>query len=85
MDNVTTTQEIRFNAREIDEKYKDIWQRGIHLFTVDDRNRDFYYSIFFVDLLYVEVIYNKIAGNIITIKMFTNKDKYLLYMTVDFF
>ena len=64
------TLEKEFNSRHLDLKYKDIWNRGMHLFSINDRNRDFYYSIFYVDLLFVEVIYDKISGEILTIKSF---------------
>ena len=69
------TLEKEFNSRHLDLKYKDIWNRGMHLFSINDRNRDFYYSIFYVDLLFVEVIYDKISGEILTIKSFTDNFK----------
>ena len=78
------TLEHQFNARHLDVKYKDIWDRGIHLFTINDRNRDFYYSIFYVDLLFAEVIYNKLNGEIMTIKSFSDKSKMLFYLREDF-
>ncbi|SHI46236.1 hypothetical protein [Aquimarina spongiae] len=78
------TLEQQFNARHLDVKYKDIWDRGIHLFTINDRNRDFYYSIFYVDLLFAEVIYNKLNGEIMTIKSFSDKSKMLFYLREDF-
>ncbi len=79
-----STLEQQFNARQLDVKYNDIWNRGIHLFTVVDRNRDFQYSIFFVDLLFVEVVYNTINGEILMIKSFTDKAKLMFYMREDF-
>ncbi len=79
-----TTMEQQFNARHLDLKYRDIWDKGIHLFSVNDRNRDFYYSIFYVDLLFVEVIYNKINGEILSIKSFTDKGKLMFYLREDF-
>ncbi len=78
------TLEKQFNSRHLDVKYNDIWNRGMHLFSIDDKNRDFYYSIFYVDLLFVEVIYNKISGEILTIKSFTDKGKLMYYLTEDF-
>ncbi|MEW7278594.1 hypothetical protein ABW636_08360 [Aquimarina sp. 2201CG1-2-11] len=78
------TLEKEFNSRHLDLKYKDIWNRGMHLFSINDRNRDFYYSIFYVDLLFVEVIYDKISGEILTIKSFTDKGKLMYYLTEDF-
>ncbi|WP_025740301.1 hypothetical protein [Aquimarina pacifica] len=74
----------KFNEQELDVKYKNIWNRGIHLFTVVDRNRDFQYCIFFVDLLFVEVVYNNINGDILMIKSFTDKAKLMFYMREDF-
>ncbi len=82
MRKITLVEE--FNARQLDIKYKDLWDRGIHLFTINDQNRDFYYSIYYVDLLFVEVIYNKINGDIITIKSFTDKRKLMFYLREDF-
>ncbi|AXT59454.1 hypothetical protein D1816_03500 [Aquimarina sp. AD10] len=79
-----TTLERKFNARKLDLKYNDIWNRGIHLFTIDDKNRDFQYSIFYIDLLFAEVIYNKLTGDIITINSFSDKAKMIYYMTEDF-
>ncbi|MBP2832676.1 hypothetical protein J8281_10810 [Aquimarina sp. U1-2] len=78
------TLEQQFNARQLDLKYKDIWNRGIHLFTIDDKNRDFQYSIFYIDLLFAEVIYNKLTGDIITIKSFADKAKIMFYLREDF-
>ncbi|WP_062057948.1 hypothetical protein [Aquimarina longa] len=78
------TSEQQFNSKQLEHKYKDIWDRGIHLFTVDDKNRDFYYSFFYVDLLFVQVIYNKITGDIIAIKSFTDKGKLMFYLKEDF-
>ncbi len=78
------TLEQQFNARQLDLKYKDIWNRGIHLFTIDDKNRDFQYSIFYIDLLFAEVIYNKLTGEIITIKSFSDKAKIMFYLREDF-
>ncbi len=78
------TLEQEFNARQLNHKYKDIWNRGIHLFTINDMNRDFYYSIFYIDLLFVEVIYNKLTGDIITIKSFSDKAKIMYYLREDF-
>ncbi len=79
-----TTMEQQFNAQHLDEKYRDIWNRGIHLFTINDQNRDFYYSIFYIDLLFAEVIYNKLTGEIITIKSFADKAKMMFYLREDF-
>ncbi len=79
-----TTLEKQFNARHIDTKYKDIWQRGIHLFTINDKNRDFYYSFFYIEFLFVEVIYNKLNDEIIAIKSFTDKEKIMYYLREDF-
>ncbi|WP_108867315.1 hypothetical protein [Aquimarina aquimarini] len=79
-----TTLEQEFNAQQLDNKYKDLWNRGIHLFTINDRNRDFYYSIFYVDLLFVEVIYNKLTDEILAIKSFTDKGKLMYYLREDF-
>ncbi|MBQ0736514.1 hypothetical protein [Aquimarina celericrescens] len=78
------TLEQQFNARQLDLKYKDIWNRGIHLFTIDDKNRDFQYSIFYIDLLFAEVIYNKLTGEILTIKSFSDKAKIMFYLREDF-
>jgi len=78
------TLEEQFNAQHLNRKYNDIWDRGIHLFTINDKNRDFYYSIFYVDLLFVEVIYNKLTGDIITIKSFSDKAKIMYYLREDF-
>lgn len=78
------TLEQQFNARQLDLKYKDIWNRGIHLFSINDRNRDFHYSFFYVDLLFVKVIYNKIKGDIIAIQSFTDKSKLMYYLREDF-
>ena len=78
------TLEQAFNARQLTHKYKDIWNRGIHLFTINDQNRDFYYSIFYIDMLFAEVIYNKLTGDIITIKSFTDKEKIMFYLREDF-
>ncbi len=78
------TLEQQFNARQLDLKYSDIWNRGIHLFTIDDKNRDFQYSIFYIDLLFAEVIYNKLTGDIITIKSFSDKAKIMYYLREDF-
>ncbi|GAA4277490.1 hypothetical protein [Aquimarina mytili] len=78
------TLEQEFNARQLTHKYKDIWDRGIHLFTINDQNRDFYYSIFYVDMLFAEVIYNKLTGDIITIKSFSDKAKIMYYLREDF-
>ena len=78
------TLEKEFNSRHLDLKYKDIWNRGMHLFSINDRNRDFYYRIYYVDLLFVEVIYDKISGEILTIKSFTDKGKLMYYLTEDF-
>jgi len=79
-----TSLELQFNAKHLDDKYNDIWNRGIHLFTINDQNRDFYYSIFYVDMLFVEVIYNKLNGEIITIKSFSDKGKIMFYLREDF-
>ncbi len=79
-----TTLEEQFNARQIDTKYKAIWDRGIHLFYINDHNRDFYYSFFYVDLLFVEVIYNKLDDSIIAIRSFTDKEKIMYYLREDF-
>lgn len=78
------TLEEQFNARHLTRKYNDIWDRGIHLFTINDKNRDFYYSIFYIDLLFAEVIYNKLTGDIITIKSFSDKAKIMYYLREDF-
>ncbi|MEW7292220.1 hypothetical protein [Aquimarina sp. 2304DJ70-9] len=78
------TLEQQFNARQLTHKYNDIWDRGIHLFTINDKNRDFYYSIFYIDLLFAEVIYNKLTGDIITIKSFSDKAKIMYYLREDF-
>ncbi len=79
-----TTLEQDFNARHLALKYKDIWDRGIHLFSINDQNRDFYYSIFYIDLLFAEVIYNKLTGDIIAIKSFSDKGKLMYYLREDF-
>ncbi len=78
------TLEEQFNSRHLAHKYKDIWNRGIHLFTINDQNRDFYYSIFYIDLLFAEVIYNKLTDEIITIKSFSDKAKIIYYLREDF-
>ncbi|WP_103068111.1 hypothetical protein [Aquimarina sediminis] len=78
------TLEQQFNARNLNLKYKDIWDRGIHLFSINDMNRDFHYCFFYVDLLFVQVIYNKISGEIIAIKSFTDKSKLMYYLREDF-
>ncbi|RZS93884.1 hypothetical protein EV197_2465 [Aquimarina brevivitae] len=79
-----STLSQKFNKKNLEKKYKDLWNKGIHLKTVDDRNRDFYYSIFYVNFLFVEVIYNKITGEIITIKSFTDINKLMYYLNEDF-
>ncbi len=79
-----TTLEKQFNAQHLDQKYSDIWNQGIHLFTINDQNRDFYYSIFYLNMLFVEVIYNKLTGDIITIKSFSDKSKMMFYLREDF-
>ena len=78
------TQEQQFNSQQLDSKYHDIWDRGIHLFSINDQNRDFYYSFFYLDLLFVQVIYNKLTGDIITIKSFTDKSKLMFFLKEDF-
>ncbi len=80
----SSTLENRFNSRDISQKYNDVWNRGIHLFSIDDKNRDFYYSIFYIDFLFAEVIYNKLNGEIITIKSFSDKNKLMFYLREDF-
>lgn len=79
-----TTLEKQFNAKDLTLKYNDIWNYGIHLFTINDQNRDFRYSVFFFDFLFVEVIYNKLNDEIITIKSFTDKAKLMYYLREDF-
>lgn len=79
-----STLSKEFNNRRLENKYKDIWNKGIHLKTVDDKNRDFYYSIFYVNFLFVEVIYNKLNDQIITIKSFTDIKKLMYYLNEDF-
>ncbi|MBQ4819255.1 hypothetical protein [Aquimarina sp. MMG016] len=79
-----TTLVEQFNAQQLIEKYHEIWNKGIHLKSIDDRNRDFYYSIFYVDFLFVEVIYNKLSGDIMSIKSFTDVKKLLYYLNEDF-
>ena len=79
-----TTLEQQFNAQHLTLKYKDIWNRGIHLFTVNDYNRDFYYSFFYMDMLFVQVVYNKLNDEIISIHSFTDKGKLLFYLREDF-
>ena len=69
------TLEKRFNAQNLVEKYNHIWNKGIHLFSINDNNRDFYYSFFYVDFLFAQIIYNKLDGEILYIKSFI--DKYL--------
>ena len=76
--------EAQFNAQQIDQKYTDIWNKGIHLKTIIDHNRDFYYSIFYVDYLFVEVVYNKLNDQIISIKSFTDIEKLFFYINEDF-
>ncbi len=78
------TLEQQFNAQNLIEKYEDVWNKGIHLFTINDRNRDFQYSIFYVNFLFVEVIYNKLNDGILMIKSFTDTGKLLFYMQEDF-
>ncbi|KAA1241599.1 hypothetical protein [Aquimarina sp. RZ0] len=79
-----TTLEKQFNAKNMTQKYNHIWNKGIHLFTINDRNRDFYYSVFYLDFLFAEVIYNKLNGEIITIKSFSDKAKLMFYLREDF-
>lgn len=79
-----TTLEKEFNSRDLNVKYRDLWKSGIHLFTVNDANRDFYYSFFYCDFLFVKVIYNKLNGQIIGIKSFTDKAKLMFYLREDF-
>lgn len=79
-----TTLEREFNSRELNDKYRDLWTKGIHLFTVNDANRDFYYSFFYCEFLFVQVIYNKLNGTIITIDSFTDKAKLMFYLREDF-
>lgn len=76
--------ENQFNSQHIAKKYEDVWNEGIHLFSFEDHNRDFYYSIFYVDLLFVEMIYNKLNGEIITIKSFSDKGKLMFYLKENF-
>jgi len=78
------TLQKHFNSQKLAEKYHRVWNNGIHLFSVNDLNRDFYYSIFYIDFLFAEVIYNKLNGEIITIKSFTNKSKLMFYLREDF-
>ena len=79
-----STLSKEFNNRRLERKYSDIWNKGIHLKTVDDKNRDFYYSIFYVNFLFVEVVYNKLNGQIIAIKSFTDINKLMYYLNEDF-
>ncbi|AXT55274.1 hypothetical protein D1815_05705 [Aquimarina sp. AD1] len=79
-----TTLEKRFNSQNLAEKYRNIWNKGIHLFSINDANRDFYYSIFYIDFLFAEIIYNKLNGEIIAIKSFTDKSKLMYYLREDF-
>lgn len=79
-----TTLEEEFNVQNLDQKYQEIWSKGVHLFTVNDANRDFYYSIFYCDFLFVEVIYNKLNDEILHIKSFTDKDKLMFYLQENF-
>ena len=75
----TCTPEF-FNAQNLRTKYFSIWDKGVHLFTVDDFDRDFMYSIFCVNFLFTEVIYNKLNGHIITIRSFSDKEKLKHYL-----
>ncbi|MBW1298053.1 hypothetical protein [Aquimarina litoralis] len=79
-----TTLEKRFNSQNLAEKYHHVWNKGIHLFSINDANRDFYYSVFYIDFLFAEIIYNKLNGEIITIKSFTDKAKLMYYLREDF-
>ena len=79
-----TTLEKQFNAKNLTLKYYDVWNNGIHILTINDENRDFRYSVFFFDFLFVEVIYNKLTDEIISIKSFTDKDKLMFYLREDF-
>lgn len=76
--------EKEFNSRDLETKYSDIWSKGIHLFSINDANRDFYYSIFYCDFLFAEVIYNKLNGEILAIKSFTDRAKLMFYLREDF-
>ena len=82
MEKITLAEQ--FNARVLDRKYQDIWNKGIHLRSINDHSRDFYYSIFYVDFLFVEVIYNKLNDKIIAIKSFTDVKKLMYYLNEDF-
>ncbi len=79
-----STLEKRFNSRDLTQKYNDIWNKGIHLFSINDTNRDFYYSIFYIDFLFAEVVYNKLNGEIISVKSFSDKSKLIFYLQEDF-
>ncbi len=79
-----TILEKRFNEQNLEEKYNHIWNKGIHLFSINDGNRDFHYSIFYIDFLFAEVIYNKLNGEILAIKSFTDKSKLMFYLREDF-
>ncbi|WP_298539842.1 hypothetical protein [uncultured Aquimarina sp.] len=79
-----TTLEKRFNSQDLSEKYHHIWNKGIHLFSINDANRDFYYSVFYIDFLFAEIIYNKLNGEILAIKSFTDKAKLMFYLREDF-
>lgn len=76
----TTTIEV-FNALPIKKRYDYVWNHGIHLLTKEDYNRDFLYSVFALPLLFIEVIYNKLNGDIITILSF-DKDKLSYYINM---
>ncbi|WP_299253126.1 hypothetical protein [uncultured Aquimarina sp.] len=79
-----TTLEKRFNSQDLSKKYHHIWNQGIHLFSINDANRDFYYSVFYIDFLFAEIIYNKLNGEILAIKSFTDKAKLMFYLREDF-
>ncbi|MFL1895340.1 hypothetical protein ACJRPK_06530 [Aquimarina sp. 2-A2] len=79
-----TTLIENFNSQNLAEKYFNIWNDGQHLFTVNDYNRDFQYSIFYIKGLFAEVIYNKLDGNILTINSFSDKKKLQFYLDTDF-
>lgn len=82
MQNITLVQQ--FNSQNLSEKYDDIWNNGVHLFTINDGNRDFYYSFFYVNYLFAQIIYNKLDNEILGIKSFTDTNKLLFFMQEDF-
>ncbi|TPN89021.1 hypothetical protein [Aquimarina algicola] len=79
------TPDQEFNNRSLDSKYHEMWNRGKHILTINDRNRDFYYCFFSIDnLFYVKAVYNKVNEKIIAIKSFTDTSELLFYLREDF-